>query len=67
MNEESKTPDYSCEIIGLAVLLILSAVSHFWYVAMVAGVGAGFWGLIRLANQVVQSTSGTRVRARQTD
>ena len=39
--------DYSCEIMGLIVLTILSALSHFWYImiaicAAAALVGAGF-------------------------
>lgn len=30
--------DYGCEIIGLVVLTVLSALSHFWYIM----VGIGF-------------------------
>jgi hypothetical protein len=39
--------DYSCEIMGLIVLTILSALSHFWYImfaicAAATLAGAGF-------------------------
>ena len=39
--------DYSCEIIALAVLTVLSALSHFWYImiamcVVTAFVGTGF-------------------------
>jgi hypothetical protein len=39
--------DYSCEIMGLIVLTILSALSHFWYImiaicATATLAGAGF-------------------------
>jgi hypothetical protein len=62
--------DYSCEIIGLAALFILSALSHFWYIAILTGLGAAVWALIRMisvASQIVQSAAGTRMRVRQTD
>ena len=39
--------DYSCEVIALTVLTVLSALSHFWLIMIVIGavvcvVGAGF-------------------------
>ena len=41
-------PDYSCEIIGLTVLTVLSAVSHFWYVMIAIGIlgGVGAMGVV---------------------
>jgi hypothetical protein len=62
--------DYSCEIIGLAALFILSALSHFWYIAIFAGLGTAVWALIELigvATQIVQASEGARVRARETN
>ena len=38
MNESREAPgerDYSCEIIGLATLFLLSALSHFWYILII--------------------------------
>jgi hypothetical protein len=73
MNESREAPgkrDYSCEIIGVAVLLILSALSHFWYIAIFAGLGAAAWGVVRLislATQIVQAAAGERIRARETN
>jgi hypothetical protein len=73
MNESREAPgerDYSCEIIGLATLFLLSALSHFWYIAILAGIGAAVWALIRLigaASQIVQASAGGRVRARETN
>jgi hypothetical protein len=33
--------DYSCEIMALFVLTVLSALSHFWYILIAIGVVAG--------------------------
>jgi ABC-type transport system involved in cytochrome bd biosynthesis fused ATPase/permease subunit len=30
--------DYGCEVIGLVVLTVLSALSHFWYIMIAIGV-----------------------------
>ena len=30
--------DFSCEIISAVVLVLLSALSHFWYIAIVVGI-----------------------------
>ena len=50
--EESKRRDYSCEIISLVVLVILSGLSHFWYILIAAGIAGLFWGAIVLLGQL---------------
>jgi hypothetical protein len=53
--------DYSCEIMSLIVLTVLSALSHFWYImiaicAVMALAAAGFLiciSLIRLRRQLL--------------
>jgi hypothetical protein len=35
--------DYGCEIISFVVLLVLSALSHFWYIMIVVCAGTAFW------------------------
>jgi hypothetical protein len=73
MSESQETQgkrDYSCEIIGVAALLILSALSHFWYIAIFAGLGAVAWAVVRLisvASQIVQTAAGERIRARESN
>jgi len=37
--------DYSSEILGLIVLIVLSALSHFWYVVIAISVGAALMGM----------------------
>ncbi|HLJ15648.1 MAG TPA: hypothetical protein VKV15_14200 [Bryobacteraceae bacterium] len=68
--ETSGKRDYSCELIGLAALFILSALSHFWYIAIFAGLGMAAWAFIRLigvASQIIQASAGERIRARETN
>jgi len=38
--------DYGCEIISAVVLLSLSALSHFWLLAIAAGALLAMWGLV---------------------
>ncbi len=33
--------DYSCEILAVIILTVLSALSHFWYILIAIGVVAG--------------------------
>lgn len=35
--------DYSCEVLSLIVLFLLSALSHFWYILMAVGAGILLW------------------------
>ncbi len=35
--------DYGCEIISFVVLLVLSALSHFWYIMIVICAGTVLW------------------------
>ena len=41
--------DYGCEIISVVALLSLSALSHFWLLAIAAGALLAMWGLIMMA------------------
>jgi len=53
--------DYSCEIMGVIVLAILSALSHFWYILIAIGILTGLAGvgllvaiiLIRIGRQLL--------------
>ncbi len=40
--------DYSCEIISVLVLFSLSALSHFWLLAIAAGALLAMWGFLLL-------------------
>ena len=57
--------DYSCEMMALIVLIVLSALSHFWYVLIAMCVGAAFVGIcflfarIILRATMVSQTKGT--------
>ena len=55
--------DYSCEIISVVVLLLLSALSHFWYIAIAAGFAIAAWQTIRLLGLAVRSASAERMLA----
>jgi hypothetical protein len=35
--------DYGCEIISFIALFILSALSHFWYIMILVGMGGAVW------------------------
>jgi len=53
--------DYVCEVMGLVVIAVLSALSHFWYVLIAIGILGGMAGvglliatvLLRLGRQVL--------------
>jgi hypothetical protein len=53
--EEEKKRDYSCEILSFIVLVILSALSHFWYIVIAMGIGIIFWFAIALLGQLLVS------------
>ena len=54
-----KKSDYSCEILSFIVLVILSALSHFWYILFVFCVGIIFWGAVVLLGKVLRSAALT--------
>ena len=66
-----KKVDFSCEIISLIVLSILSALSHFWYILIAICMGITFWGaitlLIRAMSAVFRVFSQGRYDSRQPD
>ena len=45
--------DYSCEILALIVLVVLSALSHFWYIMIAIGVGMAISGAGFLLSRLV--------------
>jgi len=57
--------DYSSEIVALIVLIVLSALSHFWYVLIAICLGAALIGIcfffarIILRATMVNQTKGT--------
>ena len=57
--------DYSSEVMALIVLIVLSALSHFWYVLIAICVGAALIGIcfffarIILRATMVNQTKGT--------
>ena len=57
--------DYSSEIVALFVLIVLSALSHFWYVLIAICLGAALIGMgylftrIILRATLVNQTKGT--------
>ncbi len=61
----SASDDYSSEIVALIVLIVLSALNHFWYVLMAICIGAALLGMcfffarIILRATMVSQTKGT--------
>lgn len=56
-NNHRKNGDYSCEVLSLIVLFLLSALSHFWYVLLAFGVGIFLWlGVIALGRFLIFAT-----------
>ena len=51
--DNPKKSDYSCEILSFIVLIILSALSHFWYVLIAICVGAAFIGMGFLFTRII--------------
>jgi hypothetical protein len=65
---EARKRDYSCEILSLIVLVILSDLSHFWLIVIAICIGVVFWGAIVLFGKLLLSTFGAlpwRPRVRQ--
>ncbi len=68
--DASNHADYGCEILSFLVLVILSALSHFWYIVIAICAAFVFCGAIVLLGQVVRIAAGPspwRPRARQTN
>ena len=59
--DESASQDYSCEIVSFVVLLGLSALSHFWFIALAIAMGIAAWALVKLVRQLVLCASRTRI------
>ena len=56
--------DYSCEILALLVLTILSALSHFWYIMIGICIVMGFAGAAVLLSKIflgAMSELGARI------
>ena len=49
---ETKKRDYSCEIISLIVTVILSELSHFWYIVFASCFATLCWGSDRHAREI---------------
>ena len=45
--------DYSAEIMALVVLVVLSVLSHFWYVLIAICVGAALIGMVYLFARII--------------
>lgn len=68
--DESDKSDYSCEIVSFIVLVILSALSHFWFIVIGTGVAFVFWAALALLGHLVRTAAGalpSRPRAKQTN
>jgi energy-coupling factor transporter transmembrane protein EcfT len=68
--DDSDKNDYSCEIVSFVVLVILSALSHFWFILIGAGVAIVFWAALALLGRLVRSAASAlpwRPRAKQTN
>jgi hypothetical protein len=72
MAEKASEPskhDYSCEILSFIVLVLLSALSHFWYIVIAICAGIVFWGALALFGQLMLRAAGTlpwHVRSKRT-
>lgn len=48
--------DYSCELLSLIVLFLLSALSHFWYLFIAIGIGLFLWvGVVLLGSSLMSA------------
>ena len=45
--------DYSSEIMSLIVLVVLSVLSHFWYVLIAICLGAALIGMVYLFTRII--------------
>jgi len=59
--EECKPKDYSCEIISAVVLIGLSALSHFWFIAIGITVGTLVWALVKMLRQLISWAARARI------
>lgn len=50
-------PDYSIEIGSFVVLVILSGLSHFWYIVIAICIGMLFWVAVRLLVRLARSVA----------
>ena len=60
MSEKQGDPrkaDYSIEIGSFVVLVILSALSHFWYIVIAICIGMLFWGGVTLFVRLARSAA----------
>jgi hypothetical protein len=57
MGEPNKG-DYSREIMSFPVRVILSALSHFWFIIIAICIGMLFWVTIVLLGQLMRSVAG---------
>ena len=55
--------DYSCEVIGVIVLTVLSALSHFWYILIALSILAGL-AVLGLAIAAILIRVGRQLLAR---
>jgi hypothetical protein len=64
--DEHGRQDYSCEIISFVVLIGLSALSHFWFIAIGIAIGISAWAFISLIKRLMSCAARTRtVQARE--
>lgn len=49
--------DYSCEVLSLIVLFLLSALSHFWYILIAVGFGIFLWISLALLGKFLISAA----------
>jgi hypothetical protein len=56
---EPKKRDYICEIISFIVLVILSELSHFWYIVIAICIAMIFWAAIVLPGQLALFAAST--------
>jgi hypothetical protein len=50
-------PDYSIEIGSFIVLVILSGLSHFWYIVIAICIGMLFWATVALIVRLARSAA----------
>jgi hypothetical protein len=59
ITDTRKKGDYSCEILSIIVLFILSALSHFWYILFAICAGIVLWGVLALLGQLLMTAAKT--------
>lgn len=67
--DETKKRDYSCEFISFIVIIVLSELSHFWYIVIAFCFAALCWGAIVMLGKLVifaSSRFSWRLRASHT-